>query len=60
MGTKKILKNIQRVWKVTKKPSKKEYRTTIKIVSIGFLIIGLIGFIMEMIWLGVKAGIGLN
>jgi len=60
MGTKKTLKNIQRVWKVTKKPSKKEYKTTVKIVAIGFLLIGLIGFVMEMIWLGVKAGLGIN
>jgi len=48
-----VLKSIQdmkRVWKVTKKPSKKDYFLTVKIVLIGFLIIGLIGFVIEVLW----------
>jgi protein transport protein SEC61 subunit gamma-like protein len=45
----KTISDMKRVWKVTKKPSKKDYFLTIKIVLIGFLIIGLIGFIMEIL-----------
>ena len=56
----KIIKNIQRVWKVTKKPTTKEYKNTVKIVAIGFLIIGLVGFIFEMTWLAIKAGLGIE
>lgn len=41
---------MKRVWKVTKKPSKKDYFMTLKVVLIGFLIIGLIGFLMEILW----------
>lgn len=47
---KKTLNDMKRVWKVTKKPTRKEYFLTVKIVLIGFLIIGFIGFIMEMLW----------
>ena len=45
----KAISDIRRVWKVTKKPSKKDYFLTVKVVLIGFLIIGIIGFIMEML-----------
>lgn len=41
--------SIIRVWKVMNKPSKKEYINTVKIVLIGFIIIGLVGFSIEMI-----------
>ena len=44
------LKSLKRVWYLTKKPSKKEYLLTVKIVLIGFLVIGIISFIMEMVW----------
>ena len=44
------LSSIARVWKVTKKPSKKEYFSVVKIVFVGFLIIGLIGFVMELFY----------
>jgi protein transport protein SEC61 subunit gamma-like protein len=50
MALGKTLNDMKRVWKVTKKPTKKEYFLTVKIVLVGFLIIGLIGFVMEMIW----------
>lgn len=46
----KFISDMQRVWKVTKKPSKKDYMLTLKIVSIGFLIIGVIGFTFEIVW----------
>lgn len=50
MTLKKTLSDMKRVWKVTKKPTKKEYFLTVKIVLIGFLIVGAVGFIMEMLW----------
>lgn len=40
---------MSRVWKVTKKPTKKEYFLTLKIVLFGLLIIGVIALIMEFI-----------
>ncbi len=45
----KTVSDMKRVWKVTKKPSKKDYMLTVKVVLIGFLIIGLIGFIVEIL-----------
>ena len=50
---------MKRVWKVTKKPTKKEYFLTVKIVLIGFLIVGLIGFTIEMLWQFVFHNLGL-
>jgi len=32
--------------KITRKPNKEEYKTIVKITSLGILIIGLIGFIL--------------
>lgn len=46
----KTISDMKKVWKVTKKPSKKDYFMTVKIVAIGFLIIGLIGFVVEILW----------
>lgn len=46
----KSISNMKRVWKVTRKPSKKDYFLTFKIVAIGFVIIGLIGFVIELLW----------
>ena len=45
----KTISDMRRVWRVTKKPTKKEYFMTFKVVLIGFLIIGLIGFVMEIL-----------
>ena len=42
--------NVSRVWRVTKKPTSKEFWLVAKIVAMGFLIIGLIGLIMEFVW----------
>lgn len=50
MKSSKFLSDLSRVWKVTKKPSKKDYFLTLKVVLIGFLIIGFIGFVMELLW----------
>lgn len=43
------INDMKRVWKVTKKPTKKEYYQTLKVVTIGFLIIGFVGFGVEIL-----------
>lgn len=47
--TLKFVGDMKRVWKVTKKPSKKDYIQTLKIVLIGLLVIGLISLFMEFL-----------
>lgn len=47
---KKFLHDMVRVWRVTRKPTKREYFLTFKVVLVGFIIIGLIGFVIEMVW----------
>ena len=49
MKISKSLADMKRVWKVTRKPTKKEYFQTLKIVLIGFVIIGVIALIMEFL-----------
>jgi protein transport protein SEC61 subunit gamma-like protein len=39
-----------RVFKVTKKPSGDEFKAVVKVSGIGILLIGLIGFLIQMIW----------
>lgn len=39
----------KRVLRVTKKPTGEELRTTVKVSGIGILLIGLIGFLMQLI-----------
>lgn len=38
-----------RVFKITKKPTKSEYRAIVKVSGLGILLIGLIGFIIHFI-----------
>ena len=49
MKSLKFVSDMSRVWKVTKKPSKKDYFLTLKVVLIGLLIIGVISLIMEFL-----------
>lgn len=49
MSLKEFINECSRVLKVTKKPSKEEFSVIVKISGIGILVIGLIGFILEMI-----------
>jgi len=44
----------KRVLKITKKPSRDEFKTIVKISGLGIIIIGLIGFIIHLITLMVK------
>lgn len=46
---KRFGKECLRVLKVTKKPNKEEYKTIVKVSGLGILIIGLIGFLIQML-----------
>jgi protein transport protein SEC61 subunit gamma-like protein len=46
---KRFARECRRVLKVTKKPTKMEFKTIVKVSGIGILLIGLIGFIVQMI-----------
>ncbi len=46
---KRFLNECNRVLKVTQKPNKAEFLTTVKVSAIGLAIIGMIGFILSMI-----------
>ncbi|MDO8657084.1 MAG: protein translocase SEC61 complex subunit gamma [Nanoarchaeota archaeon] len=46
---KRFIKETIRVLRVTKKPNKQEYWTTVKVTGIGIGIIGALGFIIFLI-----------
>lgn len=48
------LLEMKRVWLVTKKPSMQEFKTVVKVSALGILIIGLMGFLIDMLWYAVK------
>ena len=50
MGLKNFIKNCVRVLKVTRKPSKEEYFASVKITGLGIILIGLIGFVIFLIF----------
>ena len=39
----------KRVLRITKKPSKEEYLTIVKVAGLGILLIGFIGFVLHII-----------
>ena len=41
----------KRVFKITKKPNKEEFKVIVKISGIGILVIGFLGFLIQMLWL---------
>ncbi len=45
---KRFGKECLRVLKVTKKPNKEEFKTIVKVSGLGILLIGLLGFIIQM------------
>ena len=47
---KRFLIQCKRVFKVTRKPSKEEFLVISKVTGIGILIIGAIGFLINMLW----------
>ncbi|MDO8628592.1 MAG: protein translocase SEC61 complex subunit gamma [Nanoarchaeota archaeon] len=48
--TKQFIGECIRVFKITKKPSKEEFRTILKASALGITIIGLLGFIIQITW----------
>jgi protein transport protein SEC61 subunit gamma-like protein len=48
MGFVDFLKECGRVLKVTKKPNMKDYKTVVKISSLGIAVIGLMGFFIHI------------
>jgi len=46
---KRFVIECKRVLKVTKKPSNLEFKTIVKVSGLGMIVIGLIGFIVQMI-----------
>lgn len=46
---KRFAKECRRVLKVTKKPSNEEFKTIVKVSGAGMLIIGLIGFLLQLV-----------
>ena len=46
---KRFFRECARVLRVTKKPGKDEFKTIVKVSGLGILIIGLIGFIIQMV-----------
>ncbi|MFH1505448.1 MAG: protein translocase SEC61 complex subunit gamma [archaeon] len=49
MPLKEFIIECKRVFQVTKKPTKEEYKTIVKVSGIGILVIGIIGFIIIII-----------
>lgn len=50
MGLKSGIEKIRRVLLISSKPDKEEFKLSSKITGIGFLIIGVIGFIIFLIF----------
>ena len=40
-----------RVLKVTKKPDKDEYRVLVKVSGLGIAVIGMVGFLLHVLWI---------
>lgn len=54
MAFKEFVQESKRVFRITKKPDKAEFRTVVKVSGLGILAIGLIGFLLYMISQAVK------
>ena len=44
----------KRVFRVTKKPSREEFKVIVKISGLGIAIIGLLGFLIYLLWILIK------
>ncbi|MFH1399556.1 MAG: protein translocase SEC61 complex subunit gamma [Candidatus Woesearchaeota archaeon] len=47
---KRSAKEYWRVLRITKKPTNEEFQTIVKVSGLGMLFIGLIGFLLQMIY----------
>jgi len=55
MSFKEFVQESKRVFRITKKPDKAEFKTVVKVSGLGILAIGLIGFILHMLGQALKA-----
>ena len=46
MGIKNFMERVRRILLVSSKPDKIEYRQTVKITGLGFVVVGVIGFLI--------------
>jgi len=46
----------KRVLKITKKPDQTEFKTIVKVTGVGILIMGLLGFVIQMVTQFIKSG----
>ena len=46
---KRFLKETRRVLRLTKKPNKEEFKTTVKVTGLGAAVIGALGFVIFLI-----------
>lgn len=54
MSFKEFVQESKRVFRITKKPDKVEFKTVVKVSGLGILAIGLIGFILHMLGQALK------
>ncbi|MCX6815896.1 MAG: protein translocase SEC61 complex subunit gamma [Candidatus Aenigmarchaeota archaeon] len=48
MGIKDTIERMRRILLIASKPDKDEYKQSVKIIGLGFVIIGIIGFLIFM------------
>lgn len=53
---KAFIEECRRVLMITKKPTGEEFKTIVKVSGIGMLVIGMIGFILQMFYLIIIQG----
>jgi protein transport protein SEC61 subunit gamma-like protein len=51
------LREYRRILKISKKPSKSEFQHILKIAGLGMLLVGFIGFFIQLLWQLVAGGL---
>tara|TARA_Y100000310_G_C20616198_1_gene780760 strand:+ start:478 stop:675 length:198 start_codon:yes stop_codon:yes gene_type:complete len=51
---KSFITQSKRVFRITKKPSREEFKVIMKVSGLGIAIIGVIGFLIHMLWVLIK------
>jgi protein transport protein SEC61 subunit gamma-like protein len=49
MGLRNVIERIRRILLVSSKPDKAEYKQSLKITGLGFVVIGVVGFVIFLI-----------
>ena len=55
-----FFQNTRRIIKIANKPNRKDYFLVFKICAIGILILGVLSYVIQLIWTVVNAVLGLN